>query len=215
VTPRRAAAGALLLVVIFRAAPVAAGHGMVTSFAAIEWLPEPGRTPDESFYFLDGWKEARELAAARTSEEKVDVSLRIAREKLAELEAMVRARNGPAAEIAAGRYRALIADALRTLQPDAGAPPVEGQPTELARRLCQALLEHRYILSVDYETLAEESRGVLIGVAEEADAAYRTAAPHLARKDRDPFSFKENEVRWSIRAGMQPTEQTVPSPNFR
>ena len=203
-TRRRAVAEALLLVIIFRAAPAAAGHGMVTSFAAIEWLPEPGRTPDESFYFLDGWKEARELAAARTSKETVDVSLRIAREKLAELEAMVRARNGAAAEIAAGRYRALVADALGALRPEAGAPPEESETAELARSLCQALLEHRYILSVDYETLPEESRGVLIGAVEEADVAYRTAATHLARKDQDPFSFKENEVRWSVRAGMQP-----------
>ena len=202
-TRRRAVAEALLLVIIFRAAPAAAGHGMVTSFAAIEWLPEPGRTPDEYFYFLDGWKEARELAAAQTSKQTVDVSLRIAREKLAELEAMVRARNGAAAEIAADRYRALVADALRPLRPETGAPPEVSETAELARSLCQALLEHRYILSVDYETLPEEFRGVLIGVVEEADAAYRTAAAHLARKDRDPFSFKENEVRWSVRAGMQ------------
>jgi hypothetical protein len=193
-----------LLAGIVRAAPTAAGHGMVTSFASIEWLPEPGRTPDEAFYFLDGWKESRELAAARTSQEKADVSLRIAREKLAEIEAMVRAGNDPAAEIAAGRYRALVADALSALRSGADAPTEQSETAELARSLCQALLEHRYILSVDYETLPPERRGILVGVAEEADAAYRTAAPHLARKDRDPLSFKESEVRWSVRAAMQP-----------
>ncbi|MGH7804422.1 MAG: DUF5667 domain-containing protein [Candidatus Binatia bacterium] len=203
-TPRRAATGALLLLVILQAAPAAAGHGMVTSFAAIEWLPEPGRTPDESFYFLDGWKEARELAAASSSKETVEVSLRVAREKLAELEAMVRAGNDRAAEIAADRYRALVAGALGALRPEAGAPPEESATAELARTFCQALLEHRYILSVDYETLPEGSRGLLVSVAEHADAAYRKAAPHLAQGDRDPFSFKDNEVRWSVRAGMQP-----------
>jgi hypothetical protein len=203
-TRRAAVAAALVLAAVFRPPPAAAGHGMVTSFAAIEWLPEPGRTPDEVLYFLDGWKEARELGAAGTPQETVDVSLRIAREKLAELEAMVRARNGPGAEIAASRYRALVAGALGALRAEADARPEGNETAKLARSLCQALLEHRYIVSVDYETLPEESRGVLVGVAEEADAAYRTAAPHLAKKERDPFSFKENEVRWSLRAGMQP-----------
>jgi hypothetical protein len=204
-TPRSAASVAVLVIaVVLQPGPAAAGHGMATSFAAIEWLPEPGRTPDEALYFLDGWKETRELGAARTAKDTVDVSLRIAREKLAELEAMVRARKGAAAEVAAARYRALVAGALKALPAEAGAPTAESETAALARSLCQALLEHRYILSVDYETLPEESRGVLVGIADDADAAYRTAASHLARKDRDPFSFKENEVRWSLRAGMQP-----------
>jgi len=172
---------------------------MVTSFASIEWLPEPGRTPDQFLYFLDGWNEARELDATRSPRETLDVSLRIAREKLAELEAMVRAGNGAAAKTAAERYRALVSRAEAAA---AAGQSADGVAESLARILCQALLEHQYILSVDYETLPPASRAILVDVTTAADAAYENAAPRLARKDRDPFQFKENEVRWSVRAGM-------------
>jgi Domain of unknown function (DUF5667) len=199
-----ALATTLALAFLSQAEPAAAGHGMVTSFAAIEWLPEPGRTPDEIFYFLDTWGEERELEAAAGPRELLDVSLRIAREKLAELEAMVRDRNVPAARVAAGRYRALVERALAALR-DGGSPhPGPGEEGKaLAHPLCQALLEHQYILSVDYEALPRESRRLLAGIIAAADAAYQEAAPYLSRKDRDPFLFKQNEVRWSVRAGTR------------
>ena len=199
-----ALARALALALLSYAEPAAAGHGMVMSFATIEWLPEPGRTPDEIFYFLDTWGEERELAAANGRREALDVSLRIAREKLAELEAMVRAQNVPAAQIAADRYRALVERALVALRDEGSSRPGPAEETKaLARSLCQALLEHQYILSVDYETIPHESRRLLAGAVAEAEAAYREAAPGLSQKDRDPFLFKQNEVRWSVRAGMR------------
>jgi hypothetical protein len=187
---------ALALARLWEAMPAAAGHGMTTSFAAIEWLPEPGRTPDEFFYFLDTWAEERELEAASGPREALDVSLRITREKLAELEAMVRAGNAAAARIAAERYGTLVERALALL----------GDPAEtriLARSLCQALLEHQYILSVDYETLPRETRKLLVDVVAAADGAYRRVEPRLSPQDRDPLLFEQNEVRWSVRAGMR------------
>lgn len=199
-----ALATALAFALFSQAGPAAGGHGMVTSFATIDWLPEPGRTPDEILYFLDTWGEQRELAAASGPSETLAVSLRIAREKLAEVEAMVRAGNAPAARVAAGLYGALVERALAVL-PDGRSPEAEpGEETKaLARSLCQALLEHQYILSVDYETLPHDSRRLLAEIVALADAAYRRAAPHLSQKDREPFLFKQNEVRWSVRAGMR------------
>lgn len=200
-------AAAAVLAVLLPAGPAGAGHGMSSSFATIEWLPEPGRTPDQLLYFLDAWSEARALAAARSPRETVEASLRIAREKLAELEAMVQAKNGSAAKIAADRYRVLVGraeDAARA------APGADAQT--LARTLCQALLEHQYILSVDYETLPSPERAVLADVTVIADAAYQAAAARLARQDREPLRFKENEVRWSVRAGMATDGEKVSPP---
>lgn len=198
---------AAALAALLPAAPAAAGHGMSSSFATIEWLPEPGRTPDQLLYFLDGWSEARELDAARSPRDTVTAALRIAREKLAELEAMARAGNGAAARIAADRYHTLIARA----EAAAGAATAS-EAQALARILCQALLEHQYILSVDYETLPEAQRAILVEVTGSADAAYRAAAARLGREDREPFRFKENEVRWSVRAGMGTDGEQVPPP---
>jgi hypothetical protein len=178
------------------------------SFASIEWLPDPGRTPDELLYALDGWAERRELAAATTSRETLGVALRIAREKLAELEAMVAKEDASAAAVARDRYASAIAEA--------GTAVTRGEDREvaaLARDLCQALLEHQYILSVDYETMPSAARAILADVVADAERAYREVAPRLGRADRDAFFFKEGEVRWSVRAGIRDDdslERSVP-----
>ena len=184
--------------VVAAAGPSIAGHGMSAAFASIEWLPDPGRTPDELLYALDGWAERRELAAATTSRETLGAALRIAREKLAELEAMVAKGDASAAAVARDRYASAIAEA--------GTAVSRGEEKEvaaLARDLCQALLEHQYILSVDYETLPAGTRAIVADVVADAERAYREVAPLLVRADRDAFFFKEGEVRWSVRAGIR------------
>ncbi len=199
-----ALATTLALALLSRAEPAAAGHGMVTSFATIDWLPEPGRTPDEILYFLDTWDEERRLEAASGPMETLDVCLQTAREKLAEMEAMVRARNVGAARIAADRYRARVERALAVLGKPRSPQAAPGEEAKaLARALCQALLEHQYILSVDYETLPHGSRRLLVEIVALADAAYRRAASHLSQEDGEAFLFKQNEVRWSVRTGMR------------
>lgn len=187
-----------IAVAVAAARTAIAGHGMSASFASIEWLPDPGRTPDQILYVLDSWAERRELAAATTPRQTLEVALRIAREKLAELEAMVAARDAGAAAVARERYDDAIARALASVERGESA-----EVAALARDLCQALLEHRYILSVDYETLPQGARTILAEVVVDADRAYRSVAPRLARADRDPFFFKEGEVRWSVRAGIR------------
>ena len=41
---------------------VYAGHGFMNSFEDVEWLPEPGTTPDQIGYRLDNWHEQASLA---------------------------------------------------------------------------------------------------------------------------------------------------------
>lgn len=193
---RRLAVALALLVAL--AGRAVAGHGMSASFASIEWLPDPGRTPDDLLYPLDAWAERGELAAATTPRETLAVALRIAREKLAELEAMVAKRDAEAAAVARDHYTAALDEAAAAIARAEGAD-VPG----LARDFCQALLEHQYILSVDYETMPPDARAVLVDVVEEAERVYGDVAPRLARADRDAFFFKEGEVRWSVRAGIR------------
>lgn len=192
-----------MLVVVLLAALVPSraadgGHGFGASFASIEWLPDPGRTPDEWLYPLDAWREARELRRADGPRATIEVALAIAREKLAELEAMVRTEDGDAARTAFERYRENVALVESTLESARDSDDVG----ELAALVCQALLEHQFILSVDYEILPASHRHVLVDAVREADDVYRGASPALAREDRDPFRFKENEVRWSLRAAL-------------
>src|SRR5262244_1752658 len=134
-----------------------AGHGFMSAFGNIEWLPEPGRTPDSSWYELDAWQEEGKLLLTRDPEAKVHLCLTFAREKLAELEAMIKAENTPAAEIAAGRYREYVDRAQRLINEQTGTMSKE----TLAEVMANALLEHQYILSVIYEELPASTRAVV------------------------------------------------------
>ena len=79
----------LIVCFLLVSSPAVAGHGFVTTFGDIEWLPEPGRTPDTVGYQFDSWSEAGQLWLATTARQVVDLSLGFAREKLAEAEAML------------------------------------------------------------------------------------------------------------------------------
>jgi hypothetical protein len=180
-----------------------AGHGFSTTFANIEWLPEPGRTPDSFLYFLDEWREGRELSAAATSEERTKAALAFAREKLAEAEVMVGNKNEQAAKTAAGQYYVYVDHALMEVT---NSDSAERKKRSLAEVLCQALLEHQYILSVIYQDLPRESRTLLPEVVRRSQAAYKKAVQFLPAKKRGAFFWKEDEVRWSVQVWMQDEE---------
>ena len=170
------------------AAPVRAGHGMLNAFAGIEWLPAAGTTPDAPYYVLDTWDESLRLKLAATSDAAIDLALADAREKLAELEAMIRARKETAARVAIARYRALLEAASARLN-DASARKIA--------KFATALLEHQYILSTDYMDLPRDAR---LGIKEVVDTAatyYAEISRRLPRPAKDALVFKEEEVRWS------------------
>ena len=92
------------LLVLLAAYPAFAGHGFMSAFGNVEWLPEPGRTPDSAWYQLDTWHEEGQLWLAATPQEKLQLALAFAGEKLAEAEAMLTAQNTAAAQIATDQY---------------------------------------------------------------------------------------------------------------
>ncbi len=182
-----------------------AGHGFVTAFGDIEWLPEPGRTPDTVGYQLDSWSEAGQLWLATTARQVVNLSLGFAREKLAEAEAMLTARDTAAAQAALEHYWYYIDRAEQALPPAA-----DGQAEEtiaLIETLTTHLLEHQYILTIIHTDLPVESRRILREVFTTAQQRYPTIADRLPRKRRGALFFKEEEVRWSVEMAMRADEE--------
>jgi len=177
----------------------------MTAFANIEWLPEPGRTPDSFWYFLDGWREERELSTAATTEERVKKALAFAREKLAEVEAMVKDKKEQAVKTAAERYRIYVDRALMEAR-DSSNSTREGKE-RLAEAFCQAVLEHQYILSTIYEDLPQETRTLLPEVVKKSQAAYKEAWQLLPPKRQGAFFWKEDEVRWAVQVWMRDEDQ--------
>ncbi len=62
----------------------------MNSFANIEWLPEPGLTPNQSFYFLDGFTEKIEILLSQRKEYQGNTYLKLSKEKLAEIVEMAK-----------------------------------------------------------------------------------------------------------------------------
>jgi len=169
-----------------------AGHGFASAFGNIEWLPDPGRTPDSALYRLDAVREASTLMLARTSTEKVQLCLTFAREKLAELEAMVKAENAPAAATAAERYQGYLDRAEQFVRNETN------DKETLDEQMANALLEHQYILSVIYPELPVGTRAVALQTITTAHEHYQEIAKRLSPKKKGALFFKEEEVRWSV-----------------
>lgn len=179
-----------------------AGHGFSSSFGNIEWLPEPGRTPDSVLYRLDAAREEGQLFLAQTDETKIRLCLTFAREKLAELEAMVKAEKTEAAWSAVERYR-LYMDRARQLTTDSTS-----DKESLADLMANALLEHQYMLSVIYEELPASTRVVVLEVIAAAREKYQVVAKLLSPKKKGALFFKEEEVRWSVQMAMRVGESS-------
>jgi len=187
---------------LLAATPTFAGHGFVSAFGNIEWLPEPGRTPDGSWYQLDAWQEEGQLLLARGAKEKTRLCLVFAREKLAEVEAMVKAENVPAAEVAAGQYRTYLDRAQSLIAADTEPTTKEA----LAEMMATALLEHQYILSVIYEELPAATRLIVPQVIAVAQEHYQGITKLLPAKKKGALFFKEEEVRWSVEMATRADE---------
>ena len=190
-----------LLLCPFLPFPAFAGHGFSSTFGNIEWLPEPGRTPDSALYRLDAVREAGQLLLARTDDAKVRLCLTFAREKLAELEAMVKAEQADAAKTAMARY-ALYVDRAWQLTT---ASPTEKEA--LADLMANAFLEHQYMLSVIYEELPTSTRAVLFEVIAAAQEKYQGVTKLLSPKKKGALFFKEEEVRWSVQMATRLEEE--------
>ncbi len=169
-----------------------AGHGFASAFGNIEWLPAPGRAPDSTMYRLDAVREESQLLLARTATDKMRLYLTFTREKLAEVEAMVKAENSAAAATAAERYTAYLDRAEEVVKNDTG------ETEALAEMLATALLEHQYILSVIYAELPVSTRSVVRQTITTAHERYQAVAKLLPPKKKGAFFFKEEEVRWSV-----------------
>jgi len=174
----------------------------MSSFGNIEWLPEPGRTPDSSWYRLDAWQEEGKLLLARNTESRTQLCLTFAREKLAELEAMVKAENAAAAEIAAAQYTGYINRAEHVINDGTELIVKES----LAEVMANALLEHQYILSVIYEELPASTRTVVPPVITTAQERYQDITKLLPAKKKGALFFKEEEVRWSVQMATRAEE---------
>ncbi len=171
----------------------------MNAFAGIEWLPPAGTTPDQLLYPLDRLQEQLELSLATDDTERLQRVQAQARERLAELEAMVRAGSRSGVTRAIREYRSTLDAASHIL----GAT----QDIELLRAHAEEILAQRYIVSTDYQDLPRATRGLVAPMMDAAGKHYERLVTRLPRRARDALFFKEEEVRWSWDMALAADEQ--------
>lgn len=189
---------ALAVVLLGWALPLWAGHGLLNAFAGIAWLPPAGTTPDSPWYAADRLQErsALALADAATRPSLLDA---IAREKLAEAEAMLRVGKVDAAATALAIWQALAQDLIAT----AAAAPA------LRMQVLNRLLEQQYIATTDYLDLPRTHRAPLLSATQAVAAASAALAAELTRREREGLFFRSEEARWSLEMAAAADEQDL------
>lgn len=197
---RRAAS--LLLCALLAAGPARAGHGLLNSFNDIEWLAAPSTTPADWYYPALVAGEDLALRLATSPEARATRCFAGLRLRLAEALAMVK-QGDPAASRRALEGWALRLACLEALARDAGSG-------DLGARLAQALLEQRYIISVEYPDLPPDDRAPLETWMTETEARYAALRATLPRATAEALFFKEEEVRWSWEMALRGVPDTPP-----
>jgi hypothetical protein len=177
----------------------------MNSFAEVEWLPEPGLTPDQPLYVLDTFHEAVMLAVAALRAKELPLALDYAREKLAETAQMIRDQKIEPANSAAAHYAAYLERAAQALA-ETPAAALNAQ----RERYVQAVLEHVYIMSVEYVDFPLGMRRTVLGPLF-ASAMAQFDAQHAALPEaaRQAFFFKLEEIRWSLEMTVQADAQNI------
>ncbi len=194
----------ILWLSLLTALPAFAGHGFMSAFGNIEWLPDPGRTPDSAWYTLDAIEEEGKLLVTRDPATKLQLYLSFAKKKLAELEAMVKIEQQQAAQTAADRYQTYLKRVKELLD----SQNEQAQQETLAESAATALLEHQYILATIYPDLPPKSRQILLQTATVAGAQYQEVIKLLPAKKKGALFFKEEEVRWSLQMAARADEES-------
>ncbi|MCZ6666339.1 MAG: DUF5667 domain-containing protein [Gammaproteobacteria bacterium] len=181
-----------------------AGHGLMNSFADVEWLPDPGVTPDQITYLFDRIDESTELQFAASPDTEIALCLEFAREKLAETSAMIKALNADAASLAMQLYSDYVERVSAIIE-----GPQTSLTAERRHRFINALLEHVYIMSVDYLDMPLEIRTRLSPLFATAMRHYEAQSALLSKGEKDAFFFKEEEIRWSLEMTQQADKQRI------
>jgi len=163
----------------------------MNSFGNIEWLPEAGLKPDQVFYSLDGWAEAMEIFFS-TDENLRSIYLELSREKLAEVVEMSRRELFSEAQIATREYLEYLKKIDRRNIQVKDAPQINSD-----FKLLNVILEHRYILGIEYPELPKATRRKTIRKIDRAlNSMYSEIENRLPTSLKDSLFFKKDEINW-------------------
>lgn len=175
------------------------GHGFYNSFATIEWLNNPGGTPENLFYSAEVFAEDFSLSRAKNLQARHKLSLKYAEEKLAESVSLFTRDKLSAADQSTLLYFKYLDDSQKT-----ALQLMKIENHELIQNLAERLLQHQYILSVEAIQLSDKSYIAAVQLNKAIKIRYEATIANTSRDFQDSHFFKKEEVKWSWEASSLP-----------
>ncbi len=150
-------------------------------------FPNPGITPDSSFYFADIWGERIGLFFAFGAEAKVPKALQYAEERLAEVDAMLAQNKMKAVTKATNEYNHCLAVATQAMH-QAGEKGIDTTET-----VALATAKHIRFFGNVPDNVSENAKGLITQTRERAHLCQETALRALAQED------PERAIRMNLR----------------
>ena len=164
----------------------------MSSFTNIDWLPEAGLKPDQKFYFLDSIAEKIEITLSTGEQYAGQTQIKLSKEKLAEIVVMTKKGRPEKAKIALQYYFDYLNKALAEQNNEDASPKDKNH-----LKFLNAILEHRYILGIEYTELSEHAAHEII---EQTNAnlmlLYKQIEVQIPVSLTDSLFFKKDEVNW-------------------
>jgi hypothetical protein len=171
------------------------GHGFYNSFATIEWLSNPGGTPENLFYSAEVFAEGFNLSRAKNLQARHKFSLKYAEEKLAESVSLFTRDRLSAATRSTLLYIKYLDDSEKT-----ALQLIKTENHELIQNLAERLLQHQYILSVEAIQLSDQAYVEAAQLNKVIGIRYANIIANTSRDFQDSHFFKKEEVKWSWEA---------------
>ncbi len=165
------------------------------SFAQETDLPNPGLTPDSSFYFLDTLGEKIGMFFTFGAEKKAEKALKYAEEKLAETKAMAEKNKTKAAEKANQKYQKFLGIAnQKTQEAKEKGKDIE----ELAILITEKTLKHQEILAEVFEKVPEEAKEAIQEAIEVSRRGSEEAVRAVTGAKKEELWQKIKTIDWQI-----------------
>lgn len=162
------------------------------AFAQETAEPDPGLTPDSSFYFLDTIGEKISLFFTFKVENKAEKALRFAEEKFAEAKKMAEENRVKALEKADEKYQHFLSLAnQRVREAKNKGKDVE----ELAIRITENALRHREVLTRVLENAPEEAKDEIENAIEMSQNGFESAIQSVLGEKKEELMERNDYMR--------------------
>lgn len=148
----------------------------VSAQTATEALVDPGMTPDNFFYFIDGWGESIDLLFTFNKESKVEKELLIAEEKLAEARAMAEKDNEKALEKAQAKYEKIMERTTKRAKEMA-----KGKENALMK-IEEAIMRHQTKMNEVLSKVPDQAKESIQKAIENSNKGYQQARESVSKE---------------------------------